>query len=1123
VGHDSRAGGGAGGGKPACYSRAMDEQLLEALFQELVDLPPPEQNLRLAELTRTEAELAPALTRLLRAHSAAPAFLAPPRAATELPSHLGKYRIDRALGQGASGIVYLGYDPDLERSVAIKVLTSHAARGARPGRLRTEARALANVAHPNVAQVYSIEEVMQAKGEGCAILTMEFVPGMTLAKRIKEGPLALEQGLDYGRQIAAALEAAHQRSVIHRDLKPHNIHITPEGWVKVLDFGLAEWLAPGAALPSGRVASGGTPGYMSPEQCRGEAVDERTDLWALGSVLWECLTGNPAVRGRSLAELMAANRRGEVHLDYPQPLPERIHALVRAALEPERERRIASATLARQVIEEELLRLRAGILVAAAPPGAIRGPLPEKRRGHLPRHISSFVGRRPLLDELASRVLTTPLLTLTGPGGTGKTRTILEVAARVEPHFPGGVWFIDLTTLTPGADVPVAVARNLQVREPSGAVAPDAVPRAIVAALEGPALLILDNCEHLAGVDRFVDALLALPAAPTVVATSRHPLGLPGEQVVPIPPLALPSSQPLTTDEAPAEAVELFLDRARSRVPGFTPGERGQLLLGDICRALDGLPLGIELAASYARTLSLEEILARVNTRALATTSPALPARHQSLHNLVEWSYRLLPPKEQALLRALSIFRGGCTLALAEATCSGVSGIETWEVCDLMARLVDQSLVEPEVRTRERSGADGPARYHLLETIRVFADERLAAHLSEREAIEHHYLESLSASLALRAEERTPSRSRWTQRIASDYANIVHALELALEQGRLEIAYTLVELASYYWLQSGLMVDGTRWTEQVLARRPAAPADRLPSAAEARFLSRAGLLAAIQYQGEKARPLVDEAVALARRVGDPDTLAQAHEAHGVTFTFAIGDMDTARDDFEQSRRFFEQAGDRGGMALAVGNLGVVEGFCKNYQLTLRHLKEYRHESRAMGDEIAEAKALQNIGWTAMTLGSLAEARTAFEEALALIQEKDAPALAMVHQNLGDVCISLGDLGTARDQLLASCRIRARNRDQVGLATSIMLLARLADREGRLSLAAECVSGILEMVAREQIPSSPERRQSLTEWREQLASRLGDEEMARADARGEASDLRSLLAHFDSESAGLLAR
>jgi len=278
----------------------MDEHKLEALFQELVDLPPPEQNLRLAELTRTEAKLAPALGRLLRAHSAAPAFLNPPRAPTELPSHLGKYRIDRALGQGAAGIVYLGYDPDLERSIAIKVLTSHAARGARAGRLRTEARALANVTHPNVAQVYSIEEVTRPEGEDCAILTMEFVPGMTLAQRIKAGSLALEQGLDYGRQIAAALEAAHQRSVIHRDLKPHNIHITPEGWVKVLDFGLAEWLAPGE-LASGRVASGGTPGYMSPEQCRSEAVDERTDLWALGAVLWECLTGNPAVRGGSLA------------------------------------------------------------------------------------------------------------------------------------------------------------------------------------------------------------------------------------------------------------------------------------------------------------------------------------------------------------------------------------------------------------------------------------------------------------------------------------------------------------------------------------------------------------------------------------------------------------------------------------------------------------------------------------------------------------------------------------------------------------------------------------------------------------------------------------------------------
>ena len=923
--------------------------------------------------------------------------------------------------------------------------------------------------------------------------------------------------MDYGRQIAAALEAAHSRSVVHRDLKPQNIHITPEGWVKVLDFGLAQWLLPDSELESGQIATGGTPGYMSPEQCRGEAVDLKSDLWAFGAVLGECLTGSPVVRGGSLAEILSANRRGRVHLDLTPALPLPVQSLVRAALEPDLERRVASATHARQVLEEELLRLRAEALTARAQPSAEPAAAGRQRRGNLPRPLSSFVGRRALIEELAVAVAETPLLTITGPGGAGKTRISVEVAARLEPHFPGGVWFIDLALVAADDDVPASASRTMGIREMAGAEGLATVIRAIVESFgREPGLLIVDNCEHLiAGVGRFVAALLAEPAAPTVLATSRQPLGLPGERILPLPPLALPSETLLAGESPAAESVELFMSRAQSRAPGFAPGKRASGVLNEICRQLDGLPLGIELAASYARMLPLEEILTKVKEgRSLSGGSPSTPPRHRSLHDLVDWSYRLLPAKEQAMLRSLSVFRGGWALGLAEAVCSGTAGIEKWKVCDLLTHLVDRSLVEPEVIGLEKGAEEQPARYRLLETIRIFAAERLADADMEKAEIESRLLENLPEFMGIRLDERGPSRSKWIQRIEPNYANIIRALELALASGRMEIAFALSEPASYCWVQSGQLVEGLRWVDRVLARRQVSTeasreGRRAGSAAEARFLCRAAIMAAMHYQPEKARPLVDEALAMAREVGDANLLAHAHEAQGLTFMQA-GNGDAAEMAFVKSKRLFEDAGDLGGAAVPTGNLGVVESGRGNFAAAMRYFQEYLHISRELCDWNAEAKAQQNIGWTSMRLGAFGEARASFEESLELLQGKEGPSAAMVHQNLGDVCISLGEFTAAGAHLKASCRIRVRTQDRVGLATSIMLLGRLADQEGNLSLAAEVVAGIMALVEMGEIYCSAEQRRSLEEWHADLAARLGREEMLRATARGQNRDLQGLL-------------
>jgi predicted ATPase/tetratricopeptide (TPR) repeat protein len=1097
------------------------------------------------------------------------------------PARLGKYVIEGELGRGASGIVYLGRDPDLARPVAIKVLSRPARGGEWAARLREEARVLASVSHPNIAHVHSIEEVdAELPGGTFLILTMEWIPGITLARRRQEGPLSLDLCLDYGRQIAAALEAAHVRSVVHRDLKPQNIHITPDGWIKVLDFGLAQLLSTTPSDSRAWTGAGGTPGYMSPEQSRGEAVDFRSDLWSFGAVLYECVTGEPAVRGSGPAEILDANRRGVVDLTLLSgKLPGRVESLLHQCLERDRERRLVSATGARQILEEALLRLRAAAFVSRqAPRGRVpRGPAAMAPRGNLPRPLSSFVGREELLEQLERGLRERRLLTVTGPGGVGKTRISLELARRVVSPYEGGLWFVDLAAVAGPDDVRSAVLRTLRFHQAAGREPEEvALGPVITEAFGGQAaLLLLDNCEHvLAGVGRFVGELLDLPSAVTVLATSRQPLGIPGEQVVPLPPMALPREGLDAREAARAESVQLYLQRARSRAPGFEAGERALALIVELCRHLDGLPLAIELAASHARSFALEELLRRVSEGpSLSSRSPASPARHRSLRGLVDWSYRLLSPKERTLLRRLSVFRGGFTLPAAESVCGGSGDVDGWEVCDLLVGLVERSLVEPEFTAGGREEIDGgrSPRYRLLETIRSFAAGRLEEDEEEWNRVALRYLDTLAALVAPGGEEMapvvepafveqalaspaaaaggtvragggssgtgTPQRpgtaspwptaapprgawtrtSRWFRRLEPDYANLLHGMELALARGRLDVAFALGEQLGESWVQAGQWMDGLRCLERLLCARDAGEpaASTAPGRVEEiRVLGQAGLLAVLLGWLDRAGPLIEEGLVLARELGEPAPLARMHETAGLA-AWHRGDWDLSQAHLAESQRLSVKARDWTGAAACIANLGVLESSRGDHESALVHYREYLRLGRAMGDQAAEAKALLNIGWTERTLGSISEARSSLERALAIHESnRDAPGVALAHQNLGDLALSQGDFAQARTHLLEAGRARLRMADRNGLAASLVSLARAADRQSQPILAATVLAGILRPLESGEIPCRPDSLHALRAWKEELRLRLGDGPMAHAVRRGESEDLPALLSRIE---------
>jgi predicted ATPase/serine/threonine protein kinase len=1114
---------------------------LEELFHELVALPRGERDARLERLFPAGGPLRDEIMSLLAARDGRTDFLALPalRASLVPPESLGKYRILGELGRGGAGIVYLAEDPDLARQVAIKVL---ALAGNRGDQLRGEARTIAAVQHPNVAQVYTIEEAtpiladslgapepgpasaaLDPTQSAVAFLTMEYVPGETLADRLRVGPMHLEPALDCVRQVAGALESAHRGSILHRDLKPQNIKLTPDGWVKVLDFGLARVLDAAVAPGGASGPRGGTPGYMSPEQLRGEALDTRSDLWALGAVLYECLLGSAAVRGETIDELIEANGEGRVDLGaIPPSVPDRIRDLLSVCLEPDRSRRTITATMARQILEDEQLRMRVGTFLdpargesAAADPGS--GP--DSRRGNLPVPLSRFIGRGELLAEMESLLETNRLLTLTGPGGVGKTRTSLQLGSRVAARFPAGIWFVDLSELDSDADLPAAVARSLRLREVRRASADEPLEAMIARSFTStPGLLILDNCEHVVRpVAALAESLLARAGALSIVATSRQALGIPGEQLIPVAPFALPPADENVPHILASEATTLFLLRARGRSPRFDPSGRDLDLVLDLCRRLDGLPLAIELAASHVGSLSVEEIHRRVLEGRPLSTVAATPAssRHRSIRDLVDWSHRLLSRENRILFRRLSVFRGGWTLADAEKVCAG-NGVEAWLVFELLAALIEKSLVivrddgaiESSGRARDPGGAVS-TRYHFLETIRSFAAGRLAGVEGEAAALEDRFLGHLLALTEVREHEQGPTRSAWVRRIEPDYPNLLHGIELALARGRVDTACVLTGRLGRYWLQTGYWIEGLRWVRRILAAR-LREGVTVEMRDEIVLLNQAARLASMVGEQASASELVAQALELAERLGDVEPHASTLLTAGVCAWFRT-DLDTARACYEQSRILYEQIGDRGGLIVCIANLGAVHSARSEHDAALAFHEEHRRLSRESGDRLSEAKALLNLARTAMILGSVSTSRAHLEEALPLLREhRDLHGVAQAHHHLGDLDLQEGRFDEARVNLLESGRIRMRIGDRSGVGSVLGSIARIEAAAGDPGLAVALFAGILGLHESGSIPALPGHLETMRAALGEAAQRLNPAVAADRAARGRRLDVAGLL-------------
>jgi predicted ATPase/DNA-binding CsgD family transcriptional regulator len=607
------------------------------------------------------------------------------------------------------------------------------------------------------------------------------------------------------------------------------------------------------------------------------------------------------------------------------------------------------------------------------------------------------------------------LLTITGPGGVGKTRLALMLANELADDFADGVVAVSLASVADPSIVVPTVARALGLGEPE-----DGVVATLVRHLgERRLLLVLDNFEHVVEASPFLVDLVGGCAELKLLVTSRARLRLSGETEYVLAPLAADA------------AVALFLDRAHAASPGLEIGEADLLAVAEICVALDGLPLAIELAAARTKLLGPEAMRARLGQRLeLLTTGPRdLPARQQALREALDWSYGLLDPDEQRLFARLGVFAGGFTLQSAEAVCA--------TSLDNLGSLVDNSLVR-------RSGE----RFAMLETIREYAGEKLAASGDEDEAQRAHSAHYLTFAEAAEPELTGPNQAAWLKQLESEHDNFRAALRYSLDAGSGETALRLASALWGFWLARGYLGEGRRWLEEALAA-----GGRAEATVRGKALYGAGLLA--HYQGDyaHAEELCSESLASSRLAGDERGVACALSGLALAAR-TRGDYATARSTFEQALEIFRQLGDRQGVTRTLNRLGLAVWFAGDNERFRVLVEESLAAFRELEDVEGIALCLLHLGLVALSQGDPAGARTRIDESLAICRELgDRRTIAKATNFLGDAALGLGDQAEARTLYEESLSLSLELGDRWITAISLEGLARAAAATGQPEAAA----------------------------------------------------------------------
>ncbi|MFL5619275.1 MAG: BTAD domain-containing putative transcriptional regulator [Gemmatimonadaceae bacterium] len=619
------------------------------------------------------------------------------------------------------------------------------------------------------------------------------------------------------------------------------------------------------------------------------------------------------------------------------------------------------------------------------PPSSLR----QRMLAAVPASLSAFIGRDHAIAAILRLLDETRLLTLTGAGGSGKTRLASEVARRSATSYPDGVIWVELAPLQDAALLTETVLAAIGVEQGSRA----ALTVLLDVLRDRNALLVLDNCEHLVGAAAaLVETLLLAAPGLRVLATSREPLGIGGEQAWLVPGLTLPGADAAPAAVADAESVQLFVDRARSASATFRITPANAPAIARIARRLDGLPLAIELAAARVRSLTPEQLAERLDDVFNLLTSGARTAvaRHRTLRGAIDWSYRLLDARERLLLQRLSVFAGDVAIEQIEAVCSG-DGLDQPDILDTVAALVDKSLVV----VRE---ADGMARYQLLETIRQFAHEKLtesgeATTLAARHARAYVALVDEAAPHFI-----TRERPSWVARVQRELDNVRIALATTRERDP-AVHVRLAGKLGWFWYSSGLWTEGRRWSEGAIASGGG-------SAERAAVLLGVGVIASLQADSQAAVAWLRESAAISGEIGDHSTESYALAYVGVAYAVS---GDDAQEPTERALAWFEGAGDLYGLRLAHVVLSTHFLLRGDLAAARRHAESGARIARAFGLDRELAIALQVYGLVVLTAGDLSQAGTLFREAIAALRQDPSTFwIARALELLGIVSCRLGD-------------------------------------------------------------------------------------------------------------------
>ncbi|MEM7799378.1 MAG: protein kinase [Chloroflexota bacterium] len=960
-----------------------------------------------------------------------------------------RYRLDRMIGHGGMGEIFAGTDLEENRIVAVKRLKRELTQldSSVVQRFLREGQVQSQIKHPNVVQVV---DVCQHEGEH--FLVMEYVGGGTLGELMRrQGRLPIVQSLEIAYQVAQALEESHSYNIVHRDLKPANILMMPNGTPKLTDFGAARIDSAHKLTVTGMVI--GTYSYMSPESCKGEAVDARADVWSFGILLFEMLTGQrPFGQDNPMQLMLAIMREPPADIQKLNPeISDHLADLVYRMLAKDRDQRIPTmkivATEISVMLEQGLSLSRMHSTMNTAFFDA-SSQISSPRASQLPSY-GALIGRESETKELVNlfNQAEARLITLLGPGGVGKTHLAVHVAKAVEAQFPDGIFFVDFTDVKDTQLIASTIASELRFQF----FGPEDPVQQLSNYLSNKRiLLILDNFEQLIKASSMLLNLLNNAPLLNIVLTTRERLNLREEFLVTIDGLA--TSLDLDDEKAgqsdarkahETEAYQLFIQKARKIRSDFAPGKKDQAAIGKICQLVDGSPLAIELAAGWVNMLMPEEILEEMaeGMDFLETNMHDVPERHRSIRAVSENSWRYLDDTERETLRRLSVFHGGYRReAIRHVIGASLRTLNS---------LIDKALLRRSPKT---------GLYSMQEMLRWFAAEKLNEVPEEKRETEWKHAEYYLG----RIKQLFPDLIGGGQldalaSIDRRLPNIQIALESAINQKNVELIEVWVDSMYYFYLMRGRQREGA----EAIRKATFGVSRVLPSndhLLQVKMMSRLGAYQRFIGEIDSAQAVLKESLNLARSMN-----------YKKEISFSLYQLGATRPEIKSSanmwREAFEIAEEINDGVLIAETTNWLAFNCfesGDIQKAIKWLERGLSERRKLNDSYGLAIILTNLGFIHMRMGIFGKAKRFLREALEINKKlRNYNGIATDYNNLSYIALHTGELSAASNAAKQAVQYFERVGNKRGRGESLGNLIDIALKQNNLDeaerICQDCIS------------------------------------------------------------------